>query len=316
MFECVKDPKLKWPSGRVKRDATNGIVIHHTANRGVSPQALHQNALNDGWKGFPYNFYVMQDGTVWEGRGLEYIGSHSGRKHVRNDSEWAAGEHNNNETVGIGFEGHYHPSGSYTPDVKMPSAQFNAGVRLIKDILATYGEHLFIKGHKQMPSTSTACPGNYFPFEELVAAARDKSFDSEIEEKDDDELEVYVVKKGDTLSRIAADNGLTLNELISLNPQIKDPNKINIGDEIYLTEGHSFVLTRTIKVSVPLMSGEDVKVIQSKLNKLISAGLKEDGKYGNASAAAVKKFQKNNKLTVDGIVGKKTAEKLGLVWGK
>lgn len=59
MFEYVKDPKLKWPSGRVKRDVTNGIVIHHTANRGVSPQTLHQNALNDGWKGFPYNFYVM-----------------------------------------------------------------------------------------------------------------------------------------------------------------------------------------------------------------------------------------------------------------
>lgn len=235
---------------------------------------------------------------------------------MRNDKEWAAGANNNNETVGIGFEGHYHPSSSYTPDVKMPSAQFNAGVRLIKDILAIYGDYLFIKGHKQMPSTSTACPGNYFPFEELVAAARDKSFNSEVEEKDEDELEVYVVKKGDTLSRIAAENGLTLSELMSLNPQIKDPNSINIGDEIYLTEGHSFVLKRTIKVAMPLMNGEDVKVIQSKLNKLISAGLKEDGKYGNASAAAVKKFQKNNKLTADGIVGKKTAEKLGLVWGK
>lgn len=38
----------------------------------------------------------------------------------------------------------------------------------------------------------------------------------------------YTVKKGDTLSKIALDNGTTVNNLVRLNG-IKDPNKIYIG---------------------------------------------------------------------------------------
>lgn len=42
----------------------------------------------------------------------------------------------------------------------------------------------------------------------------------------------YVVKAGDTLSKIAARNGITLAELLKANPTITNPNKINIGDVI------------------------------------------------------------------------------------
>ena len=37
-----------------------------------------------------------------------------------------------------------------------------------------------------------------------------------------------------------------------------------------------------------------------------------DGKFGDKTFAAVKKFQANNNLVVDGIVGKKTLAKLKL----
>ena len=50
---------------------------------------------------------------------------------------------------------------------------------------------------------------------------------------------VYYVKKGDTLSGIAQRNGLSLAKLVSYNPQIKDINKINIGDKIYLSSNTS-----------------------------------------------------------------------------
>jgi nucleoid-associated protein YgaU len=43
---------------------------------------------------------------------------------------------------------------------------------------------------------------------------------------------VYVIKKGDTLSKIATANGLTLDELMAANPSIKDPNKIAEGQQI------------------------------------------------------------------------------------
>jgi len=42
----------------------------------------------------------------------------------------------------------------------------------------------------------------------------------------------YYVKSGDTLSGIAAKYGTTVSKLLSLNPQITDPNKISVGQKI------------------------------------------------------------------------------------
>ncbi|MCM1063294.1 MAG: LysM peptidoglycan-binding domain-containing protein [Eubacterium sp.] len=42
----------------------------------------------------------------------------------------------------------------------------------------------------------------------------------------------YEVKSGDSLSRIARANNMTLQQLLAKNPQIKDPNKINVGQKI------------------------------------------------------------------------------------
>jgi LysM repeat protein len=44
--------------------------------------------------------------------------------------------------------------------------------------------------------------------------------------------QVYLVKAGDTLSGIATSFDLTLEELLAANPQITDPDKVGIGDEI------------------------------------------------------------------------------------
>lgn len=51
--------------------------------------------------------------------------------------------------------------------------------------------------------------------------------------------------------------------------------------------------------------GDDVKLLQQKLN------LEIDGIFGSLTEEAVKEFQKNNGLTVDGVVGPKTWQKLG-----
>ncbi|MCM1342762.1 MAG: LysM domain-containing protein [Muribaculaceae bacterium] len=42
----------------------------------------------------------------------------------------------------------------------------------------------------------------------------------------------YEVKSGDSLSRIARANNMTLQQLLAKNPQIKDPNKITVGQRI------------------------------------------------------------------------------------
>jgi nucleoid-associated protein YgaU len=45
---------------------------------------------------------------------------------------------------------------------------------------------------------------------------------------------VYVVKPGDTLLKIARKYGLTVDQLLAANKQIKNPNKIAVGDEIVI----------------------------------------------------------------------------------
>ncbi len=49
--------------------------------------------------------------------------------------------------------------------------------------------------------------------------------------------QVYVVKSGDTLSKIARSFGLTIEQLREANPAITDPNKIKVGDEIIIPDG-------------------------------------------------------------------------------
>ena len=58
--------------------------------------------------------------------------------------------------------------------------------------------------------------------------------------------------------------------------------------------------------------GEEVKQIQTKLKRWGYYSGNVDGIYGSATLAAVKKFQKKNGLTVDGIAGKKTLEAMGI----
>ncbi|MGI5979340.1 MAG: LysM peptidoglycan-binding domain-containing protein [Oscillospiraceae bacterium] len=45
----------------------------------------------------------------------------------------------------------------------------------------------------------------------------------------------YTLRWGDTLWGLARDNGLTLSQLLALNPQIRNPNIYRVGDVIYLS---------------------------------------------------------------------------------
>ncbi|QAW01684.1 LysM peptidoglycan-binding domain-containing protein [Bacillus subtilis] len=139
--------------------------------------------------------------------------------------------------------------------------------------------------------------------------------------------DTYTVKKGDTLSEIAKEHGVSVANLQSWN-NIKDPNKITVGQKLKLT-GSSTSSTKpsskktsyalpsgTFKVTNPMRKGDDVRRIQKALAALYfypDKGAKNngiDGVYGPKTANAVKRFQSVNGLTADGIYGPKTKAKI------
>ena len=128
------------------------------------------------------------------------------------------------------------------------------------------------------------------------------------------EPNIYIVKKGDTLTAIASKynctvldlsllNNITNANLIYAGQVIKLPNKATTSSNPYLEP------TRNISRGA---KGEDVKwvqyALQSKGYDVGTAGI--DGICGNDTLAAIKKYQSENGLDVDGIVGKLTRAKL------
>lgn len=62
--------------------------------------------------------------------------------------------------------------------------------------------------------------------------------------------------------------------------------------------------SRLIRLTTPFMRGDDVKAIQKRL------GVKQDGVYGPVTERAVRTFQGKQRITVDGIVGPQTWNRL------
>ena len=63
------------------------------------------------------------------------------------------------------------------------------------------------------------------------------------------------------------------------------------------------------------MNGEEVRKLQKKL-AILGYEITVDGDFGNDTKTAVKHFQVNNSLEIDGIVGKETEEKLSELCAK
>jgi|GEM_PF-1619808 len=143
----IQDPGLRFPNARTRRARMTGIVVHHL-HAHWDVHRTHAHHLSMGWNGIGYNFHVALDGTISSGRGMEFVGSHTNPP---------AGT--NSGTVGVGCEGRYHDV-----DRAMPDAQFNALVWLIRHLRGIYG-NVPIQGHGEL--AATACPGQFFPLDEV-----------------------------------------------------------------------------------------------------------------------------------------------------
>ena len=136
----IIDTNLKFISSKLGYgNVPNKIILHHAEASKCTVEDIHSWHLNNGWAGIGYHYFIRKDGSVYKGRPDGAIGSHC--------------QGSNTGSLGICFEGNYMKE-------TMPTAQYNAGIDLIKYLRGKYG-NLTIYGHKEL--LATECPGSKFP---------------------------------------------------------------------------------------------------------------------------------------------------------
>jgi N-acetyl-anhydromuramyl-L-alanine amidase AmpD len=122
--------------------AITTLAIHHSAASGeIPPQNVAAYHVRRDWPGMGYHFYITSDGTIYQCNRLETISYHVG--------------YANDYSVGICLAGRFMDGA--TP----PEKQFAAAAHLAAYLSQKLNVNLAnIRGHKELPQTSTACPGS------------------------------------------------------------------------------------------------------------------------------------------------------------
>ena len=143
----IAEKTYKWNSKLEMRGGTKYIVLHHRGGDGDA-ESIHREHQRRGWSGIGYHFFVRKNGEVWRGRPQSAVGAH------------CAGF--NSVSVGVCFEG------NYETEKTMPTAQKKAGAEIVAYLRGVYPSAKVVR-HGSL--TATACPGRYFPFEEIAKGA-------------------------------------------------------------------------------------------------------------------------------------------------
>lgn len=269
------------------RKSTERIIIHHADAKNCSAEDIHRWHLNNGWSGAGYHFLVRKDGTIYRLRPEEKVGAHA----------YGA----NYNSLGICFEGDYMQE-------DMTEAQKEAGKELVAYLKNKYNITT-VQAHRDVCATS--CPGDKFPFDEIVNSETNNKVIPQPQEN---------VSKGN-VARIQA----TLNERYGLNIAVDNMygnetkkalvkglqtelnNQFNRGLVIDGIFGNN---TYNACINVRRKAEGNITYLIQAMLVCHSFDIDADGIFGPATENAVKDFQSRNGLSVDGIVGKNTFNKL------
>lgn len=120
------------------------IVVHCTATKegqDFKAKDIDKWHKQRGWKGIGYHYVVDIDGTIEKGRNESEIGSHV--------AGW------NKNSIGVVYVGGLDSKGN--PKDTRTEAQKEALWKLLTELLCKYPSAI-IKGHRDFPNVSKACP--------------------------------------------------------------------------------------------------------------------------------------------------------------
>tara|TARA_R100000152_G_C6776297_1_gene205319 strand:- start:655 stop:1428 length:774 start_codon:yes stop_codon:yes gene_type:complete len=175
-----KGPKR--PFSKLHKWRVKGIVLHHSGikngPKGIrAVQAFERHHMvGRGWNAIAYNWLVDEAGVIYEGRGAGVVS--------------AANRPWNSRTESICYTGW---GGSPVPTPALLSIK-----RLVDDIQARYDNKLWVKGHRDLASTT--CPERYLyhwlqsgmPLDAHAKVSKQEIIDNDVEFK---KLERQVAKK-------------------------------------------------------------------------------------------------------------------------
>lgn len=269
------------------RKSTERIIIHHADAKNCSAEDIHRWHLNNGWSGAGYHFLVRKDGTIYRLRPEEKVGAHA----------YGA----NYNSLGICFEGDYMQE-------DMTEAQKEAGKKLVAYLKNKYNITT-VQAHRDVCATS--CPGDKFPFDEI---ANFESSNEIIPQPQGNVQKGNVAKIQATLNEryglnIAVDNmyGNETRKALVKGLQTELNNQFNRGLVIDGIFGNN---TYNACINVRRKAEGNITYLIQAMLICHSFDIEADGIFGPATKNAVKDFQSRNGLSVDGIVGKNTFNKL------
>ena len=269
------------------RKSTERIILHHADAKNCSAEDIHRWHLNNGWSGAGYHFLVKKDGKVYRLRPEDKVGAH------------AYGSNYN--SIGICFEGNY-------MEEDMPETQKEAGQELVAYLKYKYNITT-VQKHKDVCATS--CPGDKFPFDEIANSEASNEIISQ-PHKNENKGNVAIIQAilNDKYGlSIAVDNiygNETKKSLVKgLQTELNEQyHRGLIVDGIFGTN--------TYNACINVRKGAEGNITYLIQAMLVchSFDIDADGIFGPATESAVKEFQSRNGLSVDGIVGKNTFNKL------
>lgn len=263
------------------RTKTEKIILHHADSSECNVEDIDRWHKQNGWCKIGYHFFIDKQGNVYRGREENAVGAH------------AYGSNYN--SIGICAEGKY-------MEEYMPEEQKKAFVELIQNLSRKYNITV-VQGHRDVGNT--LCPGKNFPFSEIINSVKiEKTYENngkiaEIQNK----LNIrYNIKISvDNIYGNETRKALIIGLQTELNKQFN--RNLNV-DGIF---GN-----KTKEACIEVQKGASGNITYLIQSMLICKcfDIDNDGMFGEKTKKAVEKFQERNELTVDGIVGKNTFNKL------